>query len=122
MKFIELTVIAEINQKALVNMDLVQCVLDCGDHSILGYGSNDGTLSVKETPKQIADFINGNQKESGWIENKLGEMPCDPNEIVAVVIEDEYEAGRACNFNWKLPPALVGYPITHYKIIGACPE
>lgn len=111
MRFIELTIIAEINQKALVNMDLVHVVLDCGDHSILSYSKNDGTLSVKETPKQIADLINGNQK-SEWIEN-TGVQPCADDRMVFVMFADgSVLKGTADHWEWEKGGE---YSVSKYK-------
>lgn len=113
MKFIELTIIAEINQKALVNMDLVQVVLDCIDHSILSYSKNDGTLSVKETPQEILMLIDGNEKQgSGWIEN-TGVQPCADDRMVFVMFaDDSVLKGTADNWEWKKGGE---YSVSKYK-------
>jgi len=62
MKFIELTLMTE--QKVFLNANVVESFVWQGDYTGIGLPDS-GTMRVKESPEQIIELINDNQKKSG---------------------------------------------------------
>lgn len=101
MKFIELTG-RQLGTLLLLNVDAVVSVHENAGGFTSVYCVDNHKIQVRETPREIADLINGVENpESEWIEN-TGVQPCADNELVTVLFADgEVLEGEADNWVWE---------------------
>lgn len=115
MKFIELTLTGIAKKKVFLNPSTIGSFVCQGDFTGIGL-THGATMSVQETPEQVMQLINGNQKESGWVKHTGDTIPFSENKFVLIELESGVITfGDAISFNWKRNDKINN--IEYYKII-----